>query len=68
MKKVIAIAFVGMFGILTLGSCKKEWTCECQLIDYPTMKEERVIKDTKKGAEEQCENSAAQGISSCKIL
>ena len=29
MKKFIAIAVVGMFGVLSLGSCKKDYTCEC---------------------------------------
>lgn len=29
MKKIIAIAFIGMFGAVTLGSCTKVRNCKC---------------------------------------
>lgn len=45
MKKFIAIAVVGMFGVLSLGSCKKDYTCECKM---GTMTYKYELKDVKK--------------------
>lgn len=47
MKKVFTIALA--FGALTLTSCKKDWTCECNLGSY-------TIKDmTRKDAKVECD-------------
>ena len=68
MKKFIAIAALG---VLTLASCKKEYTCECTTTGLGlTVSAETVIKDTKKKAEDTCTaGSTTNGGASttCKI-
>ena len=62
MKKLGSIAIVAMFGILTLASCKKDWTCSCTIhwtnsslgIDT-TLSGSGEIKDVKKSeAKDSC--------------
>lgn len=41
MKNIVAIAFVGILGLMTLGSCVKDYMCECVISDknapYPSV-------------------------------
>jgi hypothetical protein len=62
MKKSLSIIALG---IITLSSCKKEYTCECKTNGgvAPIVTLEK-IKDTKKKATSTCEdkNTASNGI------
>ena len=68
MKKFIAIAALG---VLTLASCKKDYTCECSSsAGGVTISASTTIKDTKKKAEEACTAKATttNGVTtSCTI-
>jgi hypothetical protein len=55
MKKVIAIAAVGVFA-LGLTSCKKEYTCKCTVLGQ-TVEGKSDGKLKKKDAEEWCDKS-----------
>ena len=67
MKKIIAIAVVGMFGVMTLGSCKKDYTCECGFTGT-TVKASTTIKATKKDAKAACEkNTTGVAGYSCSL-
>ena len=69
MKKIIAIAFVGMFGVMTLGSCKKDYTCECTttISGFDPIKTSSTVNASKKDAKTACEkNNGTNGVS-CKI-
>lgn len=68
MKKFIAIAFVGMFGILTMGSCKKDYTCECSVTvpGFATTTSSSKVNATKKDAKEACEKNNSTNLN-CKI-
>lgn len=58
MKKVLAIACVGMFAF-GLTSCKKDYTCECTYNGQVIASETAKMK--KKDAEEWCEGSSSAG-------
>lgn len=68
MKKIIAIAFVGMFGVLTLGSCVKTYTCDCT---YPgtNSSSSTTVSGKKKDLKAVCENNPSYSTSevSCKL-
>ncbi len=65
MKKIIVLTTLG---ILTLVSCKKDYTCECTNTfltnTYTTSSE---INDTKKNAEKECESGSSSGNGSSSI-
>ena len=69
MKKFIAIAVVGMFGVLSLGSCKKDYTCECTQTGSTVVNKIEIKDQKKKDAEKSCEavNSTSYGIWTCKL-
>lgn len=71
MKKFIAIAVVGMFGVLSLGSCKKDYTCECTTGEETAIVTTSKIENkTLKDAKTACENGSGTfaGITrTCKI-
>jgi len=50
MKTLILLALI----ILSLGSCKKNYTCFCTLDNFPD--KTLTIKDTKKKAKIKCDN------------
>jgi hypothetical protein len=68
MKKFIAIAALG---VLTLASCKKDYTCECSsTVLGMTATASTTINDTKKKAEDTCTagSKTENGVTvSCKI-
>ncbi len=68
MKKFIAIAALG---VLTLASCKKDYTCECTSTVFGiSASSSTVITDTKKKAEEACTAGSASAngaTTTCKI-
>ena len=62
MKNIIAIAFIGMFALLTLGSCVKNYTCECVIKDknapYPSVVASPISgKMNHKQAKKACKNN-----------
>ena len=61
MKKALLIGSLGMFGVIALASCKKDYTCECtSSVGGITAGTSSVtITDTKKKAEDQCVTSGA---------
>ncbi|MFK7783985.1 MAG: hypothetical protein AB8B56_02655 [Crocinitomicaceae bacterium] len=73
MKKVL---FVGAFALLSLASCKKDYTCECTTsVAGISTSASATINDTKSNAEEACEagssSSTVAGITStvsCAIV
>ncbi len=67
MKKIIAIAFVGMFGVLTLGSCKKDYVCECTTSGSTTPTKIDIKDSKKKDAKEACDKLNYAGITSCSL-
>ena len=68
MKKFIAIAFVGMFGVLTMGSCKKDYTCECTVTvpGFATTTNSNTLTGKKKDVKEACEKNNSTNVN-CKI-
>lgn len=68
MKKFIAIAFVGMFGILTMGSCKKDYTCECAVTvqGFGTTTTSNTVNGKKKEVKDACEKNNNTNVN-CKI-
>lgn len=68
MKKFIAIAALG---VLTLASCKKDYTCECTTTALGlTASASTTINNTKKKAEEACtagSTTANGATTTCKI-
>ena len=52
MKKFIAIAVVGVFGVLALGSCKKDYKCECKIEGMTYTYDLKDVK--KKDAKDAC--------------
>lgn len=67
MKKFIAIAIVGMFGVVSLGSCKKDYTCECTVTNGTvSATSTSTINGTKKDAKAACEKNN-QAYATCKI-
>lgn len=76
MKKIIAITFVGMFGLMTFGSCVKEYQCECTYNSGSTNPNSvnvsttsvYPLKGTKEDVKKKCENSTNYSLqSACKI-
>lgn len=65
MKKVL---FVAALGMLTLASCKKTYTCECNT-SYAgfSLTETTVMKDTKKNAEASCNALEDSQYTTCAI-
>ena len=61
MKKIIALTFIGMFGVLTLGSCVKDYRCECVIEDhedYPSVVNTPISGNlTKKDAKKACKSN-----------
>lgn len=54
MKKVFVVAVLSVFA---LASCKKDYTCECEISgDTISGTYTEVINDTKKKAEEKCDS------------
>jgi hypothetical protein len=69
MKKIIAIAFIGMFGVLTLGSCKKDYTCDCTITTipgFPASNTSTTINGKKKEVKDACEKNNNANVN-CKI-
>ena len=62
MKNIILIAFIGMFGVLTLGSCVRNYNCEC-VIDHDDSSYDSVVNVpvsgnlNKKDAKKACKNN-----------
>ena len=71
MKKLILIASFGMFGVLTLGSCKKDWTCQCTMEGTLLPYSENNTKNmTRQQAKTSCEknNTTIPGASvDCRL-
>lgn len=66
MKKVL---FVAALGMLTLASCKKDYTCECTttIVGFSSTATS-TIKATKKDAKAACENGTnASTYTTCVI-
>jgi len=65
-KLMIAMAF---FGVLTLGSCTKDWVCECTIGSGDTvLVNSETIEATKYDkAREKCENKDATSFGTCKL-
>jgi hypothetical protein len=59
MKKMIL--GVAALSLLTLASCKKDYTCECttSVTGFDDISVSTTINETKKNAEEACEAGAA---------
>lgn len=68
MKKVLAIA---VLGVLTLASCKKDYTCTCTASSGGmSVSQSTTINDTKKKAEDACtakSTSASGATTTCAI-
>ena len=63
MKKII---FVAAFGLLTLASCKKDYTCTCTAVGT-TISSSTTLHATKKDATTACENGSISGAVTCAI-
>lgn len=66
MKKVL---FVAVLGMLTLASCKKDYTCECTttVLGFSSSAT-TIVKGTKKDAKAACENGTnATTYTTCVI-
>lgn len=57
MKKVLFAAVA----VLALASCKKDWTCECNVPGYETTSR-KIEQKSKKDAEADCEGKISAGI------
>ena len=68
MKKIIGVAAFAVLGMVALSSCKKDYTCECDIMDTTTS---QVFKDVKKkDATDACDalsTAAAIVDGSCSI-
>jgi hypothetical protein len=68
MKKALLIGSLGVFGVLALASCKKDYTCDCT-INGATVSSQ--IKDAKKkDAQSECDAlgvSASLAGGSCSL-
>jgi hypothetical protein len=71
MKKIIVITFIGMLGAVTLGSCKKEYKCECTFTSNTSSDSSTTIypmKGKKKQVRKDCENSYNYTtLATCKL-
>lgn len=70
MKKIVLA--LAAFGLVTMTSCKKEWTCKCTTTvgGVSTSVEGKTDKTTRKKAKEACEkgSGSALGITTtCEI-
>lgn len=55
MKKILMIGSLGVFGVVALASCKKDYVCEC---DVDGSNIDVAIKDAKKkDAEDICDSA-----------
>ena len=62
MKNIVAVAFVGMLGVMTLGSCVKDYRCECVISEknspYPAVVNVPIDGNLHhKQAKKACDNS-----------
>lgn len=66
-KKVSIIALV--FGMFVLGSCKKDWVCECTLGsgDTTIVTTETIEGSSFRKAKQECEDKDATSFGSCKL-
>lgn len=58
MKKVLFAAVA----VLALASCKKDWTCECNIPGMSEPTTRKIEKKSKKDAEADCEGKISAGI------
>ncbi len=66
-KKVIIIASV--FGMFVLGSCTKDWECECTIGsgDTTLVTSETIEASSMSKAKKECEDKDATTWGSCKL-
>ncbi len=57
MKKVLFVAVA----VLTLASCKKDWTCECQYAEGYN-NSYKIVNKTKRQATNICEDKVTVGV------
>ena len=76
MKKIITIAFMGMLGVMTLGSCYKKRNCECVTVYNPEKStggpetKNFTVKGFKSGSKATCEagnSSDSYTTITCKL-
>lgn len=58
-----------LLGILFLGSCKKDWVCECTIGsgDTTIVNNETIEGSTFRKAKKECEDKDATSFGSCKL-
>ncbi|NVK66992.1 MAG: hypothetical protein HWE22_20535 [Flavobacteriales bacterium] len=63
MKKIMLIGSLGVFGVLALASCKKDYTCDCDEngVDFS------IPDSKKKDAEKSCEQAATTWGANCSL-
>lgn len=65
MKKVLAIAVLGM---ISLASCKKDYTCVCKTGNETSVSQESKIENqTRKDAKKACENMSGTALGITRV-
>lgn len=64
MKKALLIGSLGVFGVIALASCKKDYTCECTSTSGSSSSTaSTTINATKGDAKEACEAGSSSATS-----
>lgn len=63
------ILFAAVLSMLTLGSCTKDWDCECTMGsgDTTVVTHDEIEATTYNKAKDKCESKDASSFGSCKL-